>query len=131
MSIAPDAFDRCRAGLQITIDAFSDDLSILAVTGLLILLPIAFRFLVPRDSLYLIAGVLFPLALPATGDPLQSMARYLIVLFPIYIVLARLLRPTPLFLAVALGSAIMLSSLLSLFAQGYRGLAARLQRNTN
>jgi hypothetical protein len=119
VNTAADAFDRCRAGLQITIEAFSDDISILTVTCLLILLPFAFRVLIPRDNLYLVAGVLFPLALPATGDPIQSIARYVIVLFPIYIAIARLVRPTPLFLALVLASTIMLGGLLSLFAQGY------------
>jgi Mannosyltransferase (PIG-V) len=113
------ALDTCRAGLQITIDAFSDDLSFACVVGCLVLLPYALWRLRPRDSLYFAAGFVLPLFGPATYDPLLSAARYLIVLFPLYVALAHLLRRRPLFVAVLLGSTVALCGLLALFAQGY------------
>jgi hypothetical protein len=114
-----NAINRCRAGLQVTTNAISDDLSIVAMATGLLLLPYAIWRLLPRDSVYLAAGLTVPLLIPATEDPLQSMARYLIVLFPLYIALAVLLRSRPLFaLGIAL-STVALSGCLSLFAQRY------------
>jgi hypothetical protein len=119
LSLNIDAFDTCRAAIQITIDAFSDDLSFAFVFGCLVLLPYALWRLKPGDSLYLVAGFAAPLFGPATYDPLLSAARYLIVLYPMYVVLARLLRWRPLFVTTLLGSTVALGGLLVLFAQRY------------
>jgi hypothetical protein len=73
----------------------------------------------PRDSLYLAAGLLIPLFSPTTYDPLASIARYVIVLFPMYIALAWLLAWRPLFLAVLIISGAALVGLLTLFARAF------------
>jgi hypothetical protein len=119
LSLDAGAVDACRAGLQITIDAFSDDLSFVAVFGCLVLLPYALWRLRLRDSLYLVAGFVLPLFGPATYDPLLSAARYLIVLYPLYVALACLLHWRSLFLATLIGATVSLCGLLALFAQGY------------
>jgi hypothetical protein len=113
------AIGECRSGMQVTVDAFSDDLSILAVTGFIALLPFGLRYLLMRDSLYLVAGFIFPLALPATEDPLQSVARYVIVLFPAYIVVAKLVGGRWFYRLALVGGAGLQFGLTSLFAQGY------------
>jgi hypothetical protein len=112
-------FNQCRAGLQLTVNAISDDLSIVAVTGFIALLPYALRVLLPRDSLYLVVGFLVPLTASATEDPLQSIARYLIVLFPLYVALASLLTWRPLFITIVIGSTMVMCGLTAVFAQGY------------
>jgi Mannosyltransferase (PIG-V) len=118
-SLNVDAIGTCKAALEITIDAFSDDLAFAFVFGCLVLLPYALWRLKLRDSLYLVAGFTAPLFGPATYDPLLSAARYLIVLFPMYVALARLLHWRPLFVTTLLGSAAALCGLLVLFAQRY------------
>lgn len=119
LALDADAFGRCRAALEIGRNTFSDDLSFAFVFGCLILLPYALWRLLPRDSLYLVAGLALPLFNQATYDPLLSMARYVIVLYPLYIALAHLLRWRPLFIATIIGSAIALVGFLAFFAQRY------------
>lgn len=42
-----------------------------------------------RGAAYVMAGVLLPLTVGVTGIPTLSMARYVVVLFPVFILLAR------------------------------------------
>ena len=114
-----EAFHSCRAAFQLTEMSISDDLSFLFVMGSLLVLPYAFWSLMPRDSIYLAAGIILPLLGPTTYDPLASMARYVLVLFPLYIVVALLLRWRPLFVAVLGVSAASMAGLLAMFAQRY------------
>jgi hypothetical protein len=62
---------------------------------------------------------LVPLTASATEDPLQSIARYLIVLFPLYVALASLLTWRPLFITIVIGSTMVMCGLTAVFAQGY------------
>ena len=73
----------------------------------------------PRDGLYLAVGFVFPLLGPRIDDPLQSTARYLIVVFPLFVALALLLWRPVAFLAAAAASAVALCGLLSPFAQAF------------
>ena len=114
-----DAFETCGAALEISRNTFSDDLSFAFVLGCLVLLPYAILRLLPRDSLYFVVGLALPLFNQATYDPLLSMARYVIVLYPLYIALAHLLRWRPLFIATIIGSTIALVGFLTMFAQRY------------
>lgn len=46
----------------------------------------------PSYCLFTLAGILVPLSSPASGMPLLSMPRFIMVLFPIYITMARLAK---------------------------------------
>jgi len=61
---------------------------ILATAGALRRLPIAY-------GLYAVAAILMPLCYPAGAEPLESMPRYLLVLFPLFIWLAMWLERRP------------------------------------
>jgi Mannosyltransferase (PIG-V) len=113
------AFRTCAHALEIGLNSFSDDLSFAFVAGVLVLLPYALWRLLPRDSLYLVAGLAFPLFNQATYDPLLSMARYVIVLYPVYVALAFLLRWRAMFVLTLIVSTAMLCGFLALFAQRY------------
>jgi hypothetical protein len=82
-------------------------------------MPYAVWRLLPRDSLYLVTGFVVPLFGPTTYDPLASMARYMIVLFPLYIALAMLVRWRPLFALTIALSTLAMSGLTAMFAQRY------------
>jgi hypothetical protein len=43
----------------------------------------------PAGALYVLAGALVPLSLPISGTPVNSMARFVVVLFPVFVLLAR------------------------------------------
>jgi hypothetical protein len=112
------ALDRCRVALQVTrSNAVSHHVAFVVVFGCLALLPFAVWRLQPRDSLYLVVGFLLPLWGPQIEDPLQSTARYLVVLFPAFVALAMLLRWPVVVVAALVASTVALCGLLSLFAQ--------------
>lgn len=113
-----DAVDRCRLALGWNGEGIADDLSFLAMIGFVLVLPMASRLL-PRDGLYLAAGLALPLFAPAEADPLHSVARYAIVLYPIYVVVALVFRPTWAFVGWLVMSALAGAGLLALFAQRY------------
>jgi hypothetical protein len=56
----------------------------------------ALRTLRPSYGIFVLAGVLLPLMTPSRLQPLQSMPRFLVVLFPIFAVLAMRLKGRPL-----------------------------------
>ncbi|HEX3031173.1 MAG TPA: mannosyltransferase family protein [Bacillota bacterium] len=58
----------------------------------LVLLILGISMLRPSYSLYGLFGILLPLCTPATHSPLLSMPRFVLVLFPIYVVLALVIR---------------------------------------
>lgn len=61
---------------------------ILATIGVLRRLPLAY-------GLYAVAAIVMPLCYPATGEPLESVPRYLVVLFPLFMWLALWLERHP------------------------------------
>lgn len=113
------AFRTCQASLQLNAQDISDDLSFVFTVGCLLIVPIAFLRLRLWDSSYYAAGLVLPLLAPTPLDPLASMGRYALVLFPVYVVLAMLLSRRAMFLIALLLSALAMMGALALFAQGY------------
>jgi hypothetical protein len=109
----------CSEAFEVRGSTIHDDLSLIFVFGCLALLPYALWRLLHRESVYLVAGLMAPLFNQAEDDPLMSMARYLIVLYPLYIVLALLLHWRPLFLATLAVSTVSLAWFLYLFTHWY------------
>jgi hypothetical protein len=64
-------------------------------------------------------GFLFPLMLPATEDAIKSIARFVMVPFPVYVVLARFLKSKWLFGPAIVGSAAAMCGLLARFVRNH------------
>jgi hypothetical protein len=69
--------------------------SFVAAIGGLLLAFAAVRRLRASHAVFALAGVVLPLMTPSRLQPLQSMPRFLVVLFPLFAVLALLLRGRP------------------------------------
>lgn len=82
--------------------------NLIAAVGGLWLSAIALRRLRPSYGALALAGVIVPLMTPSRLQPLQSMPRFLVVLFPLFAVTAVLLRGRPLVTAcvIAVGAAL-------------------------
>jgi hypothetical protein len=90
-----------------------------AVIGTLVALPLAGYTVLrlrPAYSSYALVSLLIPLCSPARNNPVMSMPRFVIVLFPLFITLALLLRRPRLYRAVLAISAVLFATLLSLFS---------------
>jgi len=81
---------------------------------------LALRHLRPAHALWALAGVVIPLMTPSRLQPLQSMPRFLVVLFPLFMILAVLLRGRPVALAATLaGFALVQGFFVARFALWY------------
>lgn len=109
----------CQTALQLGARDISDDLSFVFTIGCLLVLPFAIWRLRIWDSCYLALGIVLPLFGPTPLNPLASMGRYLLVLFPLYVVLAMVLRRRLLLVTTLTLSALVMVWLLALFSQGY------------
>jgi hypothetical protein len=69
-----------------------------ALSGLL-LCWVAWKRLRASYAVWALGGVVIPLMTPSTLQPLQSMPRFLVVIFPLFLALATLLRGRPLLLS--------------------------------
>lgn len=87
---------------------------IIAVFLLLALSVIAFRYLRPSYSLYMLASLLFVLV----GGSVRSMSRYALVVFPVFILLALATERLPARLSLTALSLILLGISTALFASG-------------
>jgi len=76
---------------------------IAALVGLA-LCAVAWRRLRAPYAVWALGGVLIPLMTPSKLQPLQSMPRFLVVVFPLFLALAVLLRGRPLLLACAIAT---------------------------
>ncbi|WP_027718946.1 mannosyltransferase family protein [Desulfovirgula thermocuniculi] len=72
----------------------------------------------PSYCLFTLAGILVPLSSPASSMPLLSMPRFTMVLFPIYLTMARLVKSEEAHLFVLATSAALLFFFHMLFAHG-------------
>lgn len=72
----------------------------------------------PSYCLFTLAGLLVPLSSPASGMPLLSMPRFVMVLFPIYLTMARLVRSEEAHLLILSTSSALLLFFQVLFARG-------------
>jgi hypothetical protein len=79
-----------------------------AAVGGLFLAYVAVKKLRPSYGVFALAGVVLPLMTPSRLQPLQSMPRFLVVLFPLFAALAVVLRGRPLLTAclIAAGAAL-------------------------
>jgi len=82
--------------------------NLVAALGGLALSLVAVRRLRPSFAAFAVAGVILPLMTPSRLQPLQSMPRFLVVLFPLFAALALLVRRRPLLSAsaIAIGAAL-------------------------
>jgi hypothetical protein len=82
--------------------------NLLAALGGLALSFVALKRLRPSFGIFALAGVVLPLMTPSRLQPLQSMPRFLVVLFPLFAALALLVRGRPLWTAsaIAIGAAL-------------------------
>jgi hypothetical protein len=90
-----------------------------ALLSALALLPACFRCLGTGQGLFAVAAICAPLANPAAYDPLLSMPRYLVVVYPLVVALALRVRSPVIVAVVLLADTVALVSLLAFFAQGY------------
>lgn len=79
-------------------------------------LVMAFKLLRPSYTLYMFFGVIVPLFSPAVHSPLLSMPRFVLVLFPIYITMALLIKKEQVHWAVLCSSTVLMVFLHMFFA---------------
>jgi hypothetical protein len=91
--------------------ADGDTLELVCTLGFIAIAVIGLWKLPLYQSAYLIPGLLIPLLSPSTVHPLMSMPRFGLTLFPIFVVLALVVRPR----AVAIPAAVISTALLVLF----------------
>lgn len=87
---------------------------VVGLAWLILALPVA-RHLGPGYGLFVLLGALIPLV-----DKVDSLGRYVSVLFPAFVVLAQSLRPRYLFSLALGGSAMLLAVLTVLYTTGHR-----------
>jgi hypothetical protein len=82
--------------------------NLIAALGGLYLVVVALRRLRPSFGVLALGGVVLPLMTPSRLQPLQSMPRFLVVVFPLFVALALLVQKRPLLAAaaVAIGAAL-------------------------
>ncbi|CAN5723429.1 hypothetical protein BH23CHL4_BH23CHL4_22990 [soil metagenome] len=99
--------------------ANSDTLELIATVTFLILAVIGLKVLPLYQSAYLIPGLVIPLFSPSTVHPLMSMPRFGLTMFPLFVVIALLLRWRWLRLPVFAASTVLLILLTMQFANWY------------
>lgn len=90
----PGGFPRLEHYLGGFLEAHAYNL-IAALAGLALSF-VALRRVRPSYAVWALAGVVLPLMTPSRLQPLQSMPRFLVVLFPLFLALAHVLRGRPL-----------------------------------
>jgi hypothetical protein len=99
--------------------ADGDTLELVCTLGFIAIALIGLWKLPLYQSAYLIPGLLIPLLSPSTVHPLMSMPRFGLTLFPIFIVLAMILRPRVIAIPAAVFSTALLILLTIQFANWY------------
>lgn len=79
----------------------------------------AFRVLPLAYSSYLAAGIILPLWSPSSVHALMSMSRFTLILFPAFIVLAKLGRWRPVHVAIVVTSSLLLAFFVNQFASWF------------
>lgn len=97
----------------------SDILELVLTVLFFVLALLGLRLLPAWQSAYVLPGLLIPLFSPSKVHALMSMPRFGIVLFPLFIVLALVLRPSWLARLALVASAVLLVLLTFQFAQWY------------
>lgn len=99
--------------------ANSDVLELLVTIFFLALIVIGFKVLPLYQSLYVVPGIVIPLFQPSTVHPLMSIPRFGLVLFPLFIVMAILVRRRIIWLPLAAVSTVLLILLTLQFSTWY------------
>ena len=99
--------------------ANSDTLELVSTILFIVLIVIGFKVLPLYQSLYLVPGIFIPLFQPSSVHPLMSIPRFGLVLFPLFIVMAILLRKRILYLPAAAISIVLLVLLTVQFSTWY------------
>lgn len=99
--------------------ADSDTLELVATILFIVLIVIGFKVLPLYQSLYLVPGIVIPLFQPSTVHPLMSIPRFGLVLFPLFIVMAVILRKRVLYVPAAAMSIFLLILLTLQFSTWY------------
>jgi hypothetical protein len=99
--------------------AQSESLELISTLLFLALAIVGLRALPLYQSVYLIPGLLIPLFGPSGIHPLMSMPRFGLTLFPIFVMLALLLKERRVIIPVAIASIVLLILFTAQFAQWY------------
>ena len=105
------------AGIQW--DVLSDDFAIVCLVVAIPLLFVAARRMAPGESIYAALLVVFPLFNPSTYGALYSMPRYILVVWPVFVALAMVIRRKWLYRTVLVTSAAAMCGLMALHASSY------------
>jgi len=99
--------------------ADSDTLELVCTLGFLALAVVGLRLLPLYQSAYLLPGLLIPLFGPSSVHALMSMPRFGLVMFPLFVVVALLVRERRVGVPLAIASAALVVVLTSQFALWY------------
>lgn len=99
--------------------AKSDTFELVTTIFFIILIIVGFKVLPLYQSLYLVPGILIPLFQPSSVHPLFSIPRFGLVLFPLFIILAVILRKPWMYLPAAAVSIFLLILLTLQFSNWY------------
>jgi hypothetical protein len=99
--------------------ANSDVLELMVTVLFLALAVIGLKVLPPYQTVWVLPGLVIPLLQPSEVHALMSMPRFVLVLFPLFIVLGMLLRPRGLRIPAAIVSVALLVLLTAQFALWY------------
>jgi hypothetical protein len=99
--------------------ANSDTLELVSTILFLVLAVLGFKLLPLYQSAYLIPGLVIPLFSPSTVHVLMSMPRFGLTLFPIFVVIALLVKDRRVGIPLALASTCLLVLFTIQFAQWY------------
>jgi hypothetical protein len=109
----------CRDALGVNVDSLSDELAVAAALIAIVLVPFVAWRLASGDALYGIAAVVLPLCSGIPGDPLVSLPRYLLVVYPLFIAAAMLVQRRWQFAITLVISTACLCWFVSIFARAW------------
>ena len=82
-------------GRTATAGVFQSIVPFAALMAVILFIVLGWQRLPAPYTAYAVASLLFPLSLPVSGQPLYSMARFVIVIFPIYVSMALVAEHRP------------------------------------
>jgi hypothetical protein len=109
----------CRDATGLPVDSISDDLATWTAIVALLLMPLVLRRLDAADAAYAVAALVLPLSSTTFDNPLYSLPRFLLVAYPFFIAMAKLLKSRRLFAVAICLSTVVMVWLLSVFARAW------------
>jgi hypothetical protein len=118
-AIARGSLSDCQRTLGLQIDSLSDDLALASAVVAIALLPIVIRRLAAPEAIYAAALLAFPLFSTTVDNPLLSFPRFMLVVYPLFVALAIVLKRREHFIATLAIETAGFCFLLSVFARAY------------